>query len=315
MKWLNLIWICMLLFACQKEQISLDMQALESNTTDNIYDIYFVNDSLVYFCGGKLWETGVVAKSVDGGQNWDVVLEADNVLYRVVFKNENEGLALGFSGRAWQTLDGGQNWSLTESNPNYPVFTDGVFIDDNKMILAAGYSYYFGGFASYFFDSQSFSDSIINQDMEAVYFFDDQEGLMAGYGVVYKTYNAAQTWEAVDVGGDFFKDIEFNSDKEGLLIGYRGKIFSSKDAGVHWEKVGKKANFFTTKGNLEDAAIDGRQAFICGQNASLYYSDNFIEGNWLSVDHDFNADLLCLSLHNNAGFIGGENGLLLKFNY
>ena len=316
MKWLSLFFLSLLFFSCRKETVQFEMKQIETGITDNIYDLIFVNDSLAFLCGGKLWETGVVAKSIDGGENWEVVLEADNVLYKVVFRNELEGVALGFSGRAWQTLDGGLTWNLKESAPNYPVFTDAVFLDNNKMILAAGYSYYFGGFASYFFDGQTFGDSLTNQDMESVYFFDNQEGLMAGYGTVYKTYDGGENWANLAVDGDYFKDIEFNSSREGLLIGYRGKIFSSNDAGNQWVKVGKKASFFTSKGNLEDGALHERQAFICGQNASFYYSSNFVEGNWLTIDHTFGSDLFCVTLKNgNVGFVTGENGLLVKFIY
>jgi photosystem II stability/assembly factor-like uncharacterized protein len=316
MKWLNAILFAFLLFSCQKETISLDMEQIELSTTDDIYDIIFVNDTVAYLCGGKLWKTGVVAKSIDGGETWETVLVADNILFKVAFKNELDGVALGFSGRAWQTTDGGQNWILTENAPNYPVLSDAVFINDNKLIIAAGYNYFFGGFANYSFDNQSFSDSLINEDMESVYFFDDSEGLMAGYGVVYKTYDGGKTWAPVPVNGDYFKDIEFNQARAGLLIGYRGKIFSSTDAGEHWGKTGKKASFFTTKGNLEDAAVIDSKAFICGQNATFYYSNNFVEGEWVDVEHPFNADLFCITLKNNeVGFVTGENGLLIKFLY
>jgi len=316
MRWLNLCFLSLLFFSCQKDQVHFEMAQIDVGTDDNIYDLIFVNDSLAFLCGGGFWETGVVAKSTDGGESWEVVLVADNVLYKVAFRNELEGVALGFSGRAWQTLDGGLTWNLTESAPNYPVFTDAVFLDNNKLIIAAGYSYYYGGFASYFFNGQTFSDSLTYQDMQAVYFFDNQEGLMAGYGTVYKTYDGGATWENLAVDGDYFKDLEFNAGREGLLIGYRGKIFSSTDGGNAWEKVGKKANFFTSKGNLEDAAVFERQAFICGQNASFYYSSNFVEGDWLTIDHNFEADLLCVTLKNgNVGFVAGEKGLLVKFIY
>lgn len=292
------------------------MESIDIATTDNIYDLIFVNDSIAYLCGGILWESGVIAKSSDGGLTWTVQQTADNVLYKVAFKNVDEGIAVGFSGRVWKTVNGGNNWELSESSPNYPVFTDAVFLNDNKVIMSAGYSYYFGGFASYFFYGPSFNDSIINQDMESVYFFNEQEGLIAGYGVVYKTFDGGKTWQGLSVDGDFFKDITFNASNEGLLIGYRGKIFTSKNSGDTWEKSDRKASFFTTKGNLEDADLNDRQAFVCGQNAVLYYADNFFEHSWSQVDHPFSGDFLNLTLKNDhEGFVTGENGLIIKFVY
>lgn len=316
MKWYNLFFIVVLLASCQKESMRLDVTEIDSKTNDKIYDITFVDDQVAYYCGGQLWVSGVIGKSTDGGNTWDVVLETDNVLYTIVFKNENEGVALGFSGRAWKTTDGGVSWSLTESFPNYPVFSDAEFITPDKLIVAAGFSYYGGGFASYFFEGQGFGDSLINRDMQAVHLFDENEGIMAGYGGVYKTYNAARDWEAIGVSGDYFKAMAFNQNNEGLLVGYQGRIFQSEDQGDSWDKNAKKSKFFTTKGNLESVAISNREAFICGQNSSFYYSDNFLEGDWTMVETPFQQDFLCINLiSSSTGFVCGSEGLIFKFNY
>ena len=316
MRWFSLIIFFVFLSACQKESINLEITELASQTTDNIYDITFVSDDIAYYCGGQLWKTGVIGKSTDGGNTWATVLETDNVLFTIVFKNENEGVALGFSGRAWKTTDGGANWSLTESYPNYPVFSDAQFITPDKLIVAAGFNYYSGGFASYFFEGPGFGDSLINQDMQTLHLFDETEGIMAGYGGVYKTYNAARDWEPIDVRGDYFKDIAFNSGNEGVLVGYQGRVLHSNDKGESWQKNTKKSNFFTTQGNLESVAVYNRQAFICGQNGTFYYSDNFIEGNWAEVNTSSNRDFLCVRLKDeNTGFICGSDGFILKFKY
>lgn len=316
MRWFSLIIFFVFLSACQKESINLEITELASQTKDNIYDITFVGDDIAYYCGGQLWKTGVIGKSSDGGNTWATVLETDNVLFTIVFKNENEGVALGFSGRAWKTTDGGANWTLTESYPNYPVFSDAQFITSEKLIVAAGFNYYSGGFASYFFEGQGFGDSLINQDMQTIHLFNDTEGIMAGYGGVYKTYNAARDWEPLDVRGDYFKDMDFNSNNEGLLVGYQGHIFQSDDKGDTWEKNAKKSNFFTTKGNLESVALANRQAFICGQNASFYYSNNFMNGEWAEVKTTSNRDFLCVKLKDaNTGFVCGSDGLIFTFNY
>lgn len=316
MRWCSAICFLMILFACQKESIQLELTELSSSTDEAIHDLFFVNENLAYYCGGELWKSGVVGKSTDGGNTWEVVLEADNILYGVRFKNELEGVAFGYSGRVWRTKDGGANWSLKENDPLYPVFNDATFIDDNKLIMAAGVNYYIGAFASYFFEGQSFGDSSIDQSMQTVHFFDNQEGLMAGYGALFTTSDAGQHWEPNMLRGDFFRDLDFNDSGQGLIIGYQGKVFESTDKGITWDKNTRKASFFNTKGNLESVSIYESSAFIAGQNASLWYSDNFLSGEYVQVETPFQQDFLKVYLSGStSGFVSGSDGLLFKFNY
>lgn len=316
MRWFSLFSFLLLLVACQKETIQLDVVEIESQTSQDINDLFFVNENVAYYCGGQLWESGVVGKSTDGGQTWEIVLEADNILFGVAFKNENEGVAFGFSGRVWSTSDGGDTWSLKENNPDYPVFSDAQFITDNLLILAAGFSYNNGGFAAYSYNGQTFSDSLIGQDMQAVHFFDERKGVIAGYGSLYTTKSGGESWEANALKGDYFRDLAFNTRGEGLVVGYQGKIFHSEDDGANWEKNSSKSRFFTTKGNLESVAIQNNQAFITGQNASLFYTENFLDGDWSRVEVPLEGDFLKVYLKNSSqGFVAGTNGLLFSFSY
>jgi photosystem II stability/assembly factor-like uncharacterized protein len=316
MKWGSLIFLILFLSSCQNESIALDLIELDSQTNEGIYDLVFVDENTAYYCGGSLWNAGVVGKSTDGGQTWEVVLEADNILFAVAFKNENEGVALGFSGRVWRTKNGGLTWNLTESAPNYPTFSDAQFVTENRLMVSAGFNYYSGGFARYLFNGQSFGDSLINQDMQALHFFDEQEGIMAGYGALFRTVDGGKQWTPNSVKGDYFKDLDFNDKGEGLLIGYQGKVFDTSDKGLNWEKNAKKSSFFSTKGNLESTAISDAKAFIAGQNGNLNYSNNFMSGSWVRVETPYGNDFLKILLTSpSEGYLAGSDGLLLKFFY
>ena len=316
MKWFSFICLILCSLSCKKGSIQLDLVPLDSATTDHIYDLTFINDNTAYFCGGKLWQSGVVGKSINGGLDWEIVLETDNVLFAVAFKNPNEGVAVGFSGRTWRTKDGGGTWTLTENAPDFPVLRDVTFLTPDSLIIAAGSNYYSGGVVGYNFENENYTDSLINQDMQALYFFNQQEGLIVGYGAVFKTYNAGDTWSPNTVKGDYFKDLDFNSQESGLLIGYQGKIFNSIDRGVSWERSARKASFFSGKGNLESVDIHEASAFIAGQNGSLLYAANFLNNEWLVVETPFTNDFLKVCLVDpNRGFVSGSDGLLFRFNY
>jgi len=316
MKWFSFICLILCSLSCKKGSIQLDLVPLDSATTDHIYDLTFIDDNTAYFCGGKLWQSGVVGKSINGGLDWEIVLETDNVLFAVAFKNPNEGVAVGFSGRTWRTKDGGGTWTLTENAPDFPVLRDVTFLTPDSLIIAAGSNYYSGGVVGYNFENENYTDSLINQDMQALYFFNQQEGLIVGYGAVFKTYNAGDTWSPNTVKGDYFKDLDFNSQESGLLIGYQGKIFNSIDRGVSWERSARKASFFSGKGNLESVDIHEASAFIAGQNGSLLYAANFLNNEWLVVETPFTNDFLKVCLIDpNRGFVSGSDGLLFRFNY
>lgn len=319
MRWYSFIFLSLLLFACQKERIDLELQEISSGTNIDLYDVRFVNEQIGYSCGGQLWESGIILKTTDGGQTWLTQLETDNVLYALEFKSELEGVAVGYSGRAWKTEDGGNTWVLRESGPignAAPVYADAAFLNSSEIILASGNNYFFGGFSAFSFNFEGFLDSLIDVDMQGVHFFNNQDGLMCGYGSIYKTNNGGDTWEPTNAKGDYFKQMAFNEESEGLVIGYQGKIFSTTNGGNTWERNARKASFFTTKGNLESVDVNGGEAFICGQNSTLLYSGNFLGGEWLEVNTPYTQDFLGLQLINSTrGFVVGRGGLMFQFTY
>ncbi len=316
MKWFNILLLSVLLFSCKKEQIDLEITPISSGEDIDLHDIHFVSDQVAYICGGELWESGVILKSTDGGQTWVKQLETDNILFQVEFKNESEGVAVGYSGRVWKTVNGGNTWIRIESTESYPVYTDAAFVGNSEIILAAGNNYFSGGFSAFSFNFESFIDSLINVDMRGVHFFDQQKGLMCGYGCIYTTVDGANSWQATEAKGDYFKAMAFNDNLEGITIGYQGKILSSTDSGFTWNKTARKASFFTTKGNLEGVDVLEKEAFIVGQNSAFFYNNNFLKDEWLQVNTPFNQDLFDIELINSTtGFVVGEKGLIFKFNY
>lgn len=88
-----------------------DELILKGVTAVNLYDIFFVNETLGWIVG----DNGLVLKSSDGGQNWRAIrIGSFPPLFSVFFKNELEGWATGQNGLLLRTNDGGDTWSSVE---------------------------------------------------------------------------------------------------------------------------------------------------------------------------------------------------------
>lgn len=315
MKWFSFFVFFLLLTSCQKESIELAVNQIEINTKDDIYDINFIDDNLAYACGGELWKHGFIARSLDGGFTWEIVFEYHTIIFSVDFRDENNGVAGTMFGGVIVSTDGGNSWEVQEYPENSSLL-DLQFLNDSTVFMCNGSSYHFGGYGLYNFNTRTLNFYDQNKSFDKAYFFNEQEGILASYGTVYATQNQGQSIEPKNAQGDYFVDLSFNENGEGIAVGYQGNIWSTKNRGLNWEKTGKKSHFFSTKGNLEAAAVYQNKGFICGQNGRFFYAEDFLN-DWVEIDHPFtSSNLLDVYLKNGSqGFVCGSNGLLFSFNY
>ncbi len=100
-----------------------------NNESDgHIYDLCFVNKSIGYAGGQK-----EMVKSIDGGDNWNSIIDSPSEVYFINFADENNGIAIGlghYTGGDWgewtralfRTKDGGTTWEM-EDNIEFDYFT------------------------------------------------------------------------------------------------------------------------------------------------------------------------------------------------
>lgn len=90
---------------------------------------------------------GDIARSKDGGQNWEVLLHPEiNEIHSAVWENEQTGIVFTFTNKSHRTTDGGDTWqTLTESMVNTTtgeripdILTDAV-IDSTGRIVAVDF--------------------------------------------------------------------------------------------------------------------------------------------------------------------------------
>ncbi len=142
------------------DQVNAQWYQVNTNTTENLYDIFFV-DSLEGYCVGGSDDlgtpqsTGVILKTMDGGENWNLIFSKDSLTIKSIavvdiFGNKKlyaYGAKNGVSHLISTVVNTTfQNWSIVPIN-YFPIniainqqnifFVDGV--DDNKIkILSNG---------------------------------------------------------------------------------------------------------------------------------------------------------------------------------
>lgn len=168
-----------------------------SNTSENLYDVTFLNDQVGYAVG----DNGMVVKTTDGGATpWTVVtggrLDAVNA---VSFDaGGTVGVAVGDNGYVYKTLNGGAFWSsvnlgamkwtgvcIPPGNPN-TAFICGEGGQIRRNLDLAGGNTWTSPFAA-----------PPNIDYRAILFFSSADvGLVAGNGQLLYTNNGTQgTWD------------------------------------------------------------------------------------------------------------------------
>lgn len=315
MKWFSFLTICILLFSCKKETISLETQKIELGVNYKVRDLVFINDTLAYACGGDLWTGGFIARSTDAGNTWKTVYNHKNIVLKITFLDEQNIFAGAFFGGTLTSADSGENWNYIE-RPEYSAVNDIYFLNDTSLVFATGESYHFGGIVHFNYLTANYTYINLTKSVNSLHFFDNNKGVFGAYGLIYKTKDGGYTLEATNATNDFFVDLAFNAEGEGVAVGYQGKILSSKNQGNTWEKTASKSHVFTSKGNLECVVVNQKQAFIGGQNGTFLYANDFTK-DWIKIEHPFEAyDILNITLKDkHTGFAMGSDGLLFKFNY
>ncbi len=99
---------------------------ITSPTGNNLYQIDFVNDSVGFIGGGG----GITLKTTDGGQNWNIVGSAPQIILRMDFVNDSIGYAVNDfpmfmpPSDYMKTTDGGVNWSFMGLPTAFPYSND-----------------------------------------------------------------------------------------------------------------------------------------------------------------------------------------------
>lgn len=168
-KRLKYLFLSLLIFLPVNNSFS-QWTRMTSNTTSRLNSVYFINDNTGWICGfetvlkttdgGNSWassflngshrsvtfinsttgwicgESGRLYKTVNAGNNWDLVNANVNVyLNQITFVNENTGFIVGNAGTILKTTDAGINWFNAVSNFMLEDFYSVKVLNNEKIIV------------------------------------------------------------------------------------------------------------------------------------------------------------------------------------
>ena len=94
---------------------------LPDNTTDDFWDIHFLNAERGFLAG----DNGALYKTSTGGVTWErIPLSTSSTLTKINFLNQNVGYVIGNNGKVYRTENGGNSWkdvSISEATQLWDV--------------------------------------------------------------------------------------------------------------------------------------------------------------------------------------------------
>lgn len=278
-----------------------------------LHDVFFVDDSVGYVCGGQRYTIGVVLKTADGGQTWTA---ADSIIpkcaYASHFFSAAEGFIGGFDSWLAYTNDSCHNFST--STGNYTPINDITFIDRNHGLCVDGAGYAVGHILYTSNGGASWTSTDYPNNLRAVQFVDSNTVYASGYGVIYKSTNGGQSFFPLDVHGDFFVAMDFSSPQTGYFAGYQGMLLKTSNGGLSFKKLRNGNGFFEHREHFECVNFWNNETGYAAGDAGLMLQTTDGGESWKTVKTFTDVNLRAIHLFSaTEGIIVGDQGKIFLF--
>lgn len=314
--------------------ISLNAQWSQklSGTSKGLNDVSFPTSSIGFAVG----DSSCVIKTIDGGETWtnvalDPMLVND---FESVYFIDNQKGFIGGAEVLLKTNDGGISWSMPEVNHDFFGFpllvNEIVFTDPLNGFFTAVYEYSGDGFGiptfSFIFKTNNggenwepiySSDVLQEHKFNSISFPSSDLGFVCDENNIFKTNDAGVTWELIysEPYPRIYPVVYFFDNNLGFYSGWNfmSKCHRSNDGGSSWLDI--SGNDPTPMAFRSLAFTDLNNGFAIGGGALIRST---IDGglNWtdenLILPSELNGYLNKLVITNNAIFVVGDNGVILK---
>lgn len=176
--------------------------------------------------------SGLIGKSIDGGQNWTLLSsEPQSSFWDICFINKNKGFIVG-DGGILKTTNGGTDWIKQDFGIPYGVNV--CFPDSTTGYINSYFTLYKSN------NGGDIWDSVSAYDIKCVsmYFITRDTGYLAGYdGTIMKTVDGGNTWSIKQTGTDnIFESIQFPTKSTGFARAWN-QLLKTDDGGETWSNL------------------------------------------------------------------------------
>ena len=267
--------------------------------TFDLSDVYFPTENIGYAVGTD----GFIIKSTDGGDSWSQLNnQYVNNINRVLFKDENTGWLICEKGLILFTDNGGGHWQLQSSGINENLRGIDFIGPDTLCIVGENETILLLDAIKANWSDVSFSinDYFAPYSFEDVYFADNRNGWICGYGkedhgVLLFTANGGLSWEKqVLISGDYkswtmslsggfnlpLQQVYFYDDlKTGIILtkedswGYGNLLYRSTTKGSSW-KGNSEGTSPSFDGDGRFCVLSEERVVKTGYQGDFSYSEN-----------------------------------------
>jgi photosystem II stability/assembly factor-like uncharacterized protein len=272
-----------------------------SPTIQDLRDVFFF-DTLN---GWSVGDAGVIIKTTDGGENWNLLYSNSNAtLSSVKFMDDQNGVVVG--GSILKTTDGGNNWTTKYITPQ---FLWSVQVLENDFCCAVGQS----GFIT---KSTDGGESWVQQTSGTAkalfsnYFINSLVGWVVGEtGVILKTTDGGENWSIQQSGTTvWLRSVFFKDSLSGWIVGDSGKILRTTNGGITWFAQASPVGTQLTKIIFADN-LNG----IISSNSRVIKTTDGGE-TWLDKQIGDNLVFNSVFLYHDKGWIVGKYGIIYYTN-
>jgi len=265
--------------------------------TFQLNDIIHTNPSIIY-CVGSSGSHGIIAKTIDSGQNWDTTIVSHG-LSSISFPSDSIGYACGGPGVVLKTINYGQDWSIINNILlDYPYRCH--FVNDSVGLILANTGIYnteiyktidgginwtaqpipIGNLNAFTFSSDSIGYYAINSD--------DGNQVIS----IYKTTDCGEQWNQISTfTGMSSSSMNFTSDSVGYIVG-QFVVKKTVDGGYNWvNQIANPPGLSIFYDDIHDVFfVDSIHGFIAGNNQ--FYRTNIGGGTpYLNTNELYNSDV------------------------
>lgn len=231
---------CVLGQGCRKDVLPLTWERMPVGVDVDLTRIISDSTGKLWIAGGEVWQSGIILRSEDEGQNWVPVATGEKQFLDL--QPVTGGfLAAGVDVHLWHSVDG-VSWQPHYTN-RWNIHRSSAAFTPDRWVSVGGHAFDDG--FMYIHDYSDAQDHYFahGNRMNAVSVLSDQIAVAAGYGAVCRTEDQGRSWSLLDVVGDHFTGMHFPTPDVGYMAGYGGSLLKSTDGGLTWKKLRNSDRF------------------------------------------------------------------------